>query len=141
MTQFALVVGILFADLVGFVLANERGWRWMFAMTSLMALLQLLLTPFLLESPRWLLSKNPNSSKARFIIKKLRGFRYDEEVETEVEHFVSTFDRAFICVESLLLHEAHASSMHSFVSLVYSWVLPRHNLSTTKLTIARRRRM
>lgn len=53
-----------------------------------MALFQLLLTPFLLESPRWLLGKNPNSSKARFIIKKLRGYRYDEEVETEVGHYL-----------------------------------------------------
>ena len=89
MTQFALVVGILFADLVGFVLANAKSWRYMFAMTSGIAIIQLLMTPFLLESPRWLLSRNKKSAKARFIIKKLRGFRYEEEVETEVEHFVS----------------------------------------------------
>lgn len=100
MTQFALVVGILFADLVGFVLANEKGWRWMFSLTTFMAVLQLLLTPFLLESPRWLLGKRPDSSKARFIIKKLRGYRYDEEVETEVGHFVS--EAEFLC---LSLHE------------------------------------
>ncbi len=88
MTQFALVIGILVADLVGFVLANPTGWRYMFFLTSAMALFQLLLTPFLLESPRWLLGRNAGSTKARFIIKKLRGFRYDEEVETEVEHFL-----------------------------------------------------
>ena len=88
MTQFVLVIGILVADLVGFVLANPTGWRYMFFLTSVMALFQLLLTPFLLESPRWLLGRNAKSSKARFIIKKLRGFRYDEEVETEVEHFL-----------------------------------------------------
>lgn len=51
-------------------------------------MLQLAMAPFLLESPRWLLGKNPDSPKARFIIKKLRGFRYDEEVETEVEHYI-----------------------------------------------------
>jgi len=88
MTQFALVIGILFADLIGFVLANATGWRYMFFVTSALALFQLLLTPFLLESPRWLLGRKANSSKARFIIKKLRGFRYDEEVETEVEHYL-----------------------------------------------------
>ena len=88
MTQFALVIGILVADLVGFVLANPTGWRYMFLLTSAMALFQLLMTPFLLESPRWLLGRNANSSKARFIIKKLRGFRYDEEVEIEVEHYL-----------------------------------------------------
>ena len=88
MTQFALVIGILFADLVGFLLANPNGWRYMFFLTTAMAFFQLLLTPFLLESPRWLLGRKPNSNKARFIIKKLRGFRYDEEVETEVEHYL-----------------------------------------------------
>ena len=88
-TQFALVVGILFADIVGFALANETQWRLMFSLTSVMALFQLLLTPFLLESPRWLLGKNPKSPKARFIIKKLRGYRYDEEVETEVGHYLA----------------------------------------------------
>lgn len=88
MTQFALVLGILFADIVGFQFANDTQWRWMFSLTSVMALFQLLLTPFLLESPRWLLGKNANSIKARFIIKKLRGFRYEKEVETEVGHYV-----------------------------------------------------
>lgn len=88
MTQFALVIGIFFVDLVGFVFANEDHWRYMFALTGVLAILQLAMTPFLLESPRWLLGRNRNSAKARFIIKKLRGFRYDEEVETEVDHFV-----------------------------------------------------
>jgi SP family facilitated glucose transporter-like MFS transporter 3 len=104
MTQFFMVIGILLSDVVGFALANETRWRWMFALTSFMALIQLLLTPLLLESPRWLLTKNPNSIKARFVIKKLRGFRYDEEVETEVEHYVSC---------CLLL----SFSLRSFVSL------------------------
>ena len=88
LTQFALVIGIFFADLVGFLFANANQWRYMFALTTVMALLQLALAPFLLESPRWLLGRNANSSKARFIIKKLRGFRYDEEVETEVNHYL-----------------------------------------------------
>jgi SP family facilitated glucose transporter-like MFS transporter 3 len=83
-----LVIGIFFVDLVGFLFANADHWRYMFALTTVIALLQLAMTPFLLESPRWLLGRNRNSAKARFIIKKLRGFRYDEEVETEVDHFV-----------------------------------------------------
>ncbi|EED94266.1 sugar transporter [Thalassiosira pseudonana CCMP1335] len=82
LTQFALVIGIFFADLVGFLFANANQWRYMFALTTVMALLQLALTPFLLESPRWLLGRNANSSKARFIIKKLRGFSsYDGDWE------------------------------------------------------------
>lgn len=88
MTQFSMTIGILFADIVGFVFANPSGWRWMFSLTSIMALFQLLMTPLLLESPRWLLMKNPHSSKARLVIKKLRGFRYEEEIETEVQHYL-----------------------------------------------------
>ena len=57
-------------------------------MTPLIAVAQLLLSPFLLESPRWLLGKDPKSLKARYIIKRLRGLRNDHEVETEVGHFL-----------------------------------------------------
>jgi SP family facilitated glucose transporter-like MFS transporter 3 len=87
-TQFAMVIGILVADLVAFPFAEENKWRILFAITPLVAVLQLLLSPLLLESPRWLLSKDPKSLKARYIIKRLRGLRYDHEVETEVGHFV-----------------------------------------------------
>jgi SP family facilitated glucose transporter-like MFS transporter 3 len=87
MTQLALVIGILFADLVAFPFATHSGWRIMFVVTPLIAAAQLLLSPFLLESPRWLLDKDPNSLRARYIIKRLRGLRNDQEVEREVGHF------------------------------------------------------
>jgi len=87
-TQFALVVGILAADLIAFPFATETQWRVLFVVTPLVALIQLVLAPFLLESPRWLLGRDPSSLKARYIIKRLRGLRYDHEVETEVGHFV-----------------------------------------------------
>ena len=60
----------------------------MFGLTTALGLLPLILKPYLLESPRWLLGRNPNSEEARSVIKALRGFRYDEEVETEVDHFL-----------------------------------------------------
>lgn len=87
-TQFALVIGILVADLLAFPLAHEGKWRFLFAVTPLIALAQLILAPFLLESPRWLLGRDPKSLKARYIIKRLRGLRYDHEVESEVGYFV-----------------------------------------------------
>lgn len=89
LTQFALVVGILISDCFAFPFATRDRWRALFAVTGIVAFLQLLCAPWLLESPRWLLSKKPESRKARYIIKKLRGLRYDHEVETEVDHFVS----------------------------------------------------
>ena len=88
LTQFAMVIGILGADLFAFQFATETGWRFLFAITPIVALTQLLCSPFLLESPRWLLSRNPESLRARYIIKRLRGLRYDHEVDVEVGNFV-----------------------------------------------------
>jgi SP family facilitated glucose transporter-like MFS transporter 3 len=92
LTQFALVVGILISDCFAFAFATHDKWRILFAVTGIVALLQLLCAPWLLESPRWLLSKKPDSKKARYIIKKLRGLRYDHEVSTEVDHFIGAMD-------------------------------------------------
>jgi SP family facilitated glucose transporter-like MFS transporter 3 len=87
-TQFALVSGILIADMIAFPFATESKWRLLFAVTPILAMVQLFLAPLLLESPRWLLGRDPKSLKARYIVKRLRGLRYDHEVETEVGHFV-----------------------------------------------------
>ena len=92
LTQFALVVGILVSDFCAFPFATETKWRLLFSITAFVAVLQLFLAPWLLESPRWLLSNNKESRKARYIIKKLRGLRYDHEVDTEVDHFVSAME-------------------------------------------------
>ena len=88
LTQFALVTGILAADLFAFPFATAKGWRVLFSVTVVTAVIQLICAPFLLESPRWLLGKDPMSLRARYIIKNLRGLRHDEEVEVEVGLFV-----------------------------------------------------
>eukprot|EP00559_Dactyliosolen_fragilissimus_P003425 CAMPEP_0184858844 /NCGR_PEP_ID=MMETSP0580-20130426/3880_1 /TAXON_ID=1118495 /ORGANISM="Dactyliosolen fragilissimus" /LENGTH=714 /DNA_ID=CAMNT_0027355169 /DNA_START=2155 /DNA_END=4299 /DNA_ORIENTATION=- len=89
LTQFALVLGILVSDLLAFPLASPLKWRILFSVTAIVAIIQLFCAPWLLETPRWLLNRDTNSRKARYIIKQLRGFRTYEEVETEVGHFVS----------------------------------------------------
>jgi len=83
-----MVIGILIADLLAFPFATERSWRVLFSITVVTAVMQLICAPFLLESPRWLLGRDPNSLKARYIIKKLRGLRHDHEVEQEVGLYV-----------------------------------------------------
>lgn len=88
LTQFCLVIGILIADLVAFPFATAEGWRVMFGVTLIVAILQLLMSPFLLESPRWLLNRDPSSLRARYIIKRLRGLRTEHEVEQEVGNFI-----------------------------------------------------
>lgn len=89
LTQFAMVIGILVADLLAFPFATESKWRILFSITPFVAAFQLLCAPILLESPRWLLSRDPNSKRARFIIKKLRGLHYDYEIDMEAGNYIS----------------------------------------------------
>lgn len=87
-TQFSMVIGILMSDVFAFPLANDKGWRYLFAVTALLALVQLMLSPYLLESPRWLLSRDPHSQEARTVIKKLNGLRDEKEVQNEIENIL-----------------------------------------------------
>lgn len=87
-TQFAMVIGLLFSPLLSFKLATYSLWRYLFAVTPALAFFQLLVSPVLLESPRWLLSRDNNCCQARCVIKSLRGFRSKEEVENEVSNFL-----------------------------------------------------
>lgn len=106
LTQFAMVIGILVSDVLAFSFATEGQWRWLFAVTPAVALFQMIASPFfLLESPRWLLSRDPKSSLARAIIRKIRGLErptqsfdgkeyhesdpYFSEVEREVLNYLA----------------------------------------------------
>ena len=51
-TQFALVIGILMSSVFAFPLATEERWRYLFAITPVLCIFQLLASSFLLESPR-----------------------------------------------------------------------------------------
>lgn len=93
LTQFALVIGILVANLIAFPTVRRGNWRLLFSITPMIALVQLMMASFLLESPRWLLNRDPDSPKARYIIKQLRGLRYDHEVEQEVGNFLMGSDK------------------------------------------------
>lgn len=56
MTQFALVIGILGSNLIAFPLSNPKGWRYMFALTPILAAVDLACMPLLFESPRCVLA-------------------------------------------------------------------------------------
>jgi len=56
--QFALTLGIALADLVGYGLAGQQAWRWMFGIGALPAFLFLILVLTLPESPRWLFAQS-----------------------------------------------------------------------------------
>lgn len=107
-TQFALVIGILVSTVAAFPLATPTLWRWLFAATPILCALQLLISPFLLDSPRWLLTQDMNSLEARVVIKKLRGFRSDEEVEKEVDYFMY----------ASMKHKTRRTSAHSSGAMI-----------------------
>jgi SP family facilitated glucose transporter-like MFS transporter 3 len=86
--QFALVVGMLVTDLLSFPLATADGWRELFSVTVFVAVGQLLIAPFVVESPRWLLQRDPTDHNARKILKELRGCTEDHEVEKELATYI-----------------------------------------------------
>ncbi|WP_058186992.1 sugar porter family MFS transporter [Terracidiphilus gabretensis] len=56
--QFALTVGIVLADLVGYWLVGQHAWRTMIGLGAAPAALFLILILTLPESPRWLFAQN-----------------------------------------------------------------------------------
>lgn len=56
--QFALTLGIVMADSVGYWLAGQHAWRFMFGIGAVPAAIFLVLILSLPESPRWLFAQN-----------------------------------------------------------------------------------
>jgi SP family galactose:H+ symporter-like MFS transporter len=56
--QFALTAGIVLANVAGYWLAGQQGWRVMFGIGAVPAALFLILILTLPESPRWLFAQN-----------------------------------------------------------------------------------
>ena len=78
----AIVIGILSSNLMAFPLATPEGWQLLFSVTPALSLLQLLLSPYLVESP-FLLARDEHSLQARTDIQILRAFRQHSDVEAE----------------------------------------------------------
>lgn len=66
--QFALTIGIVLADLVGYWLAGQHAWRAMFGLGAVPAAFFLALIFTLPESPRWLFSQN-RTADAQSVLK------------------------------------------------------------------------
>lgn len=113
LTQFCLVIGIFISDLLAFPFATEHSWRILFAVTVLASIVQLICYPFLIESPRWLLSRDRGSRRARRVITKLRGLRNEHEVDIEVNHFISA-SHAQACDK----HDDHTSSGMALMTML-----------------------
>lgn len=76
------------ANLLAFPFATIAYWRVLYAVPPLLSSVQILLSPLLLESPKWLLSKYPNSFEARVILKQLDVRCTSEEAENRARHIL-----------------------------------------------------
>lgn len=95
--QLAVVLGILSAQLVNWLIAEpvipgeailytwngQTGWRWMFWAPAIPALLYLMLTFIIPESPRWLASKK-QYERATAIFTRIADKAYATELMDEV---------------------------------------------------------
>ncbi|KAI8361686.1 major facilitator superfamily domain-containing protein [Mortierella sp. GBAus27b] len=97
MYQLLIVVGILISNLIGLGLSHPPKWRILLALNGVPPLIQLFLLPSLVESPRWLVSKNM-IQEGRDALQKLRG------VDADIEHEFSDI------VQLLLGHGANAAT-------------------------------
>ena len=94
--QLAIVFGIVLVYFVNYFIAirgdkawnTQAGWRWMFGSESLPAVLFLLLTMLIPESPRWL-TKNGKKDKALDILARVDGSKYAREEMLSIEETVS----------------------------------------------------
>jgi len=99
--QLTIVIGILLAQVINWLLVRslpahateefllnswygQEGWRWMFGLTALPALLFLAGMFFVPESPRWL-ARNGQSSKARALLARIGGEEYAATAVSEIE--------------------------------------------------------
>ncbi len=92
LNQFAIVIGILVAQIVNWAIARavpanispdmllqswnvQLGWRWMFTAVVVPSLVFTIASLFLPESPRWLLSRRRDSS-AEQVLQRIGGTNY-----------------------------------------------------------------
>ena len=102
LNQFAIVVGILLAQVVNWRIARpvaahlgreallrswnvQYGWRWMFSAVAVPALVFTLASAFLPESPRWLLAHR-RGEEARSVLEQIGGMRYASAEIAAIQH-------------------------------------------------------
>ncbi|KAF2817137.1 uncharacterized protein BDZ99DRAFT_404568 [Mytilinidion resinicola] len=114
-TQVMVNVGILVAQVLGYFLSRGQYWRIILAAGGVIGALQTLgLLLGGVESPKWLAGQG-NPSKAKKILRKIRGDKFDLEEEVSGWGVESSSDMED--EEETLLHNEDHMSHHSDASI------------------------
>jgi sugar porter (SP) family MFS transporter len=70
--QLAITIGILLAYVVDYAFSKSEGWRWMFGLAVVPAVIFAMGMLYLPESPRWLAMRG-NRDRARSVLMRIRG--------------------------------------------------------------------
>ncbi|KAG5925019.1 hypothetical protein E4U42_004495 [Claviceps africana] len=81
MTQISINIGILITQTLGYFLSYAMAWRFIFMAGTCLAVAQNLGLYFVPESPAWL-AAHGDPVKAKTILQRIRGRRYDIHDET-----------------------------------------------------------
>lgn len=96
LNQFAIVTGFLVVYFVNYFIAqrreelwiNAQGWRWMFGSESIPAVLLLVLTLLVPESPRWL-TQQGRGDQAEAILTRVEGPAYAQAEMQEIREILA----------------------------------------------------
>jgi MFS transporter, SP family, xylose:H+ symportor len=106
LNQFAIVVGILLAQIVNWMIARpvvpeisaeafaatwnvQLAWRWMFTVIVIPSAVFMVSSVFLPESPRWLVSRR-RAGEAERVLVRIGGARYALEERQGIERALAT---------------------------------------------------
>ena len=104
--QLTVVIGVLLAQCINWFLVRnlpvgasdefirdswfgQEGWRWMFGLTAIPALIFFAGMFLIPESPRWL-AKNGRSNLARLVLEKIGGKDYASAASVEIQSTLSS---------------------------------------------------
>ena len=85
--QLAITIGILLAYVVDYAFAKSEGWRWMFGLAVVPAVIFAMGMLYLPESPRWLAMQG-NRDRARSVLMRIRGASNVDAEMSEVDETI-----------------------------------------------------
>ncbi|XP_036361673.1 solute carrier family 2, facilitated glucose transporter member 10 isoform X2 [Octopus sinensis] len=90
LNEFGITIGLVLSYLINFLYINvAHGWRYMFGLSSVLAVLQILMMLFLPQSPRYLVLKGKEAQAAAV----LRRFHSEADMEEEINNIKTTIDQ------------------------------------------------